>query len=302
MPDPVQIFVSYAHEDDAHRERLEQVLRPLQREFGLECFTDRAIVPGQDWSQEIDARLRDADLILLLVSDAFLASDYIHGVEMRVALEEQREDSTRIIPVIVRACDWTTAPFAAFQALPRDGRAVASWPNTDEAWADVARGLRKAVERILARHDAGFEELAYPAEVAARGGGTSLAGNAGEVLRFLESLIGSQRTTLAVQLAAIVLLVVSGLAACAAALAGVGLLVPAEARAVQAVAGLFVSTSSLLLVGGQVRRRERVAALRYLSEQASREQQTSGRLSAQTLALLQGLCARSLGTQWRTGP
>jgi hypothetical protein len=53
-----------------------------------------------------------------------------------------------VIPIIIRSVDWSGAPFAELQALPKDAKAVASWKNTDEAWIDVARGLRHAVEEL----------------------------------------------------------------------------------------------------------------------------------------------------------
>jgi hypothetical protein len=56
-----------------------------------------------------------------------------------------------VIPVTIRSVDWSGAPFAKLQALPKDGKAVASWENPDEAWTDVARGLRRAAEELRKR-------------------------------------------------------------------------------------------------------------------------------------------------------
>ena len=76
----------------------------------------------------------------------FLASDYCFDVEMKRALERHDRGETRVIPVIVRACDWTSSPFARLQALPKDAKPVTSWASRDQAWADVARGIRVAAE------------------------------------------------------------------------------------------------------------------------------------------------------------
>ena len=89
--------------------------------------------------------MEKADLILLLVSPAFLASDYCYDVETARALERHALGEARAIPVIVRPCDWASAPFADLQALPRDGQAVTTWANRDEAWLDVTRGLRGVI-------------------------------------------------------------------------------------------------------------------------------------------------------------
>ena len=293
MPGPVRIFVSYAHEDDAFRERMEQILRPLEREFSLECFSDESLEGGVPWSDELLVHLREADFILMLVSDAFLASDYIHSVEMKTALEEHARGSGRIIPIIIRPCDWSAAPFARLQALPHRGRAITSWPNEDEAWADVSRRLREALRAAGA--DAAPRATGAPGEPA-----PTLSPDV--AVQFLKTQLGSQRTTMAWLSAVIALLLVVGLATTAAAAVGRALLVPHETRGVQLLGGLLVAASSLVLVAAQARRRDRVAGLQMLIAQAARDQQASGQLSAQTLGYVQRMLAHSLGTLERTGP
>jgi hypothetical protein len=81
-----------------------------------------------------------------------LASDYCYELEMRRALTRHDAGEARVIPVILRSVDWQGAPFVRLQALPKDGKPVTSWANEDEAFTDVARGIRSAVELI--RHQA----------------------------------------------------------------------------------------------------------------------------------------------------
>lgn len=67
------------------------------------------------------------------------------------ALERARRGDASVIPVLLRAVDIEDAPFAHLQGLPTDLRPVTSWPNRDEAWTDVAKGIRRAVEAIRQR-------------------------------------------------------------------------------------------------------------------------------------------------------
>ena len=131
--------------------RLEKALILLEREGKIEPWTDRKILPGDHWGDEIERELERADLILFLVSDDFLASDFIWGREMQRALEREAAGEARVVPVIVRPCDWQSAPFSKLQALPKDGRAVTSWSDPDEAWTDVSKRLRELVETLAAR-------------------------------------------------------------------------------------------------------------------------------------------------------
>lgn len=79
---PLQLFYSYAHEDEEMRDELEKHLTLLRREGTISEWHDRAIVPGQEWDEAIKGQLDRADIILLLVSPDFLASDYIDRVEL----------------------------------------------------------------------------------------------------------------------------------------------------------------------------------------------------------------------------
>lgn len=112
---------------------------------------DRKITAGDEWKGEIDANLERADIILLLVSADFIASDYCYDVEMKRALERYDAGEARVIPVILRDVNWHSAPFGKLQALPKDGKPVRKWPDKDTAWRNVAEGIEKVVEQLLKR-------------------------------------------------------------------------------------------------------------------------------------------------------
>jgi CheY-like chemotaxis protein len=158
-PAPVTLFYSYAHEDEPLREELQDHLAILERRGVIRSWHDRAIVPGHDWSHEIDQHLREADLVLLLISKDFIASDYIMGVELGLAMERQQRGDATVVPILLRPVDLQPEdaqdmPFVDLlkpQGLPRDLKPVTTWPNRDEAWTQVAGGLRATVNAIRAR-------------------------------------------------------------------------------------------------------------------------------------------------------
>ena len=67
-----------------------------------------------------------AQIILLLISSDFIASDYCYSIEMQRALERHEKGEARVIPIILRSIDWKNSPFGKLQALPKDGTAVKS--------------------------------------------------------------------------------------------------------------------------------------------------------------------------------
>lgn len=145
----IEIFFSYSHQDETYLEKLKSHLSPLQRQRYIDVmWHDRGISAGIEWKQELDNHLNTAHLILLLISPDFIRSNYCTGIEMERALARHEQGEARVIPVILRPCLWQEMPFGKLQALPEDGKAVSTWPNDDEAFLNVALGIRKALKEI----------------------------------------------------------------------------------------------------------------------------------------------------------
>ena len=99
------LFYSYSHEDERFRQRLQKHLAPLKREGVLDDWQDREIAAGAEWAVEIVKNLDAADIILLLISADFIASDFCWSKEMARALERHTQGTARVIPVIVQPVD-----------------------------------------------------------------------------------------------------------------------------------------------------------------------------------------------------
>jgi hypothetical protein len=140
-------FVSYAHRDERYRRQMDIALAQLSRNMLISVWHDKMILPGQEWEQEIDENLERADIVLLLVSPDFLASDYAYGSEMLRALKRQRAGEAIVVPIIVRPSEWQYSPLGSLQALPSQGRPVSTWPNRDQAWLNIAQGLRRLISQ-----------------------------------------------------------------------------------------------------------------------------------------------------------
>jgi formylglycine-generating enzyme required for sulfatase activity len=147
----VNVFVSYSHEDEPLRVELGKHLSSLRRSRAIAEWHDRKIDAGAEWAKEIDRNLKSADVILLLISPAFIHSDYCSSVELTQAMEQHEAGTACVIPIILRACDWENEPFAKLQAYPKNAKPVTSSENRDEAFLDIVRGVRGAVQRIAER-------------------------------------------------------------------------------------------------------------------------------------------------------
>lgn len=139
------VFVSYSHKDAKYLAALEDQLKLLKRKGYVDWWTDLQLIPGDDWRQLIGNNLERSDIILLLVSIYFLASDFCWDVELARAIERHNAGEARVIPVFVRSCRWQETPIEALQGVPLGGKPVQKWPDSHEAWMTVAHGIEKAV-------------------------------------------------------------------------------------------------------------------------------------------------------------
>jgi hypothetical protein len=148
-PRPVRVFVAYAHEDVAHRDRLVKIMVPWERQGTVKVWADHKLVGGDVWDKKIKEALEEADLILILMSVDAIASEYIRGVELRRAMERHDQGTARVIPLIVRICAWKEETWLGqVQAIPRGGTPIAEHASPDRAWDEVREQLRDVIDEL----------------------------------------------------------------------------------------------------------------------------------------------------------
>jgi len=143
-----KLFISYAHEDELHLKQLTNRVKGLERQELIESWSDNEILPGMDWDDEIKSQLADADVIIFLISPDFIASEYIHKVELKNAVKRHNESEVIIIPVVIRPCDFSSLEIKKFQALPKGAKPISKWEDKDDAWLDVLQGIKKVINNI----------------------------------------------------------------------------------------------------------------------------------------------------------
>lgn len=163
----IKLFYCYSHEDEDLRNELEVHISSLKRHYNLTHWHDRKILPGIDWRRAIDQHLATSNLVLLLISPYFMASDYCYGEEMQRALELHRAGIVHVIPIILRPTHWENTPFSALQMLPTDAKPVTSWPNYDMAFHDIVQGINNLL-MLYKIEDAWSEGNKLPKDVKAQ--------------------------------------------------------------------------------------------------------------------------------------
>jgi TIR domain len=150
-----RIFISYAHADEDLKKELDKYLKVLKRSSKVQVWNDRELIGGQEWDQTIMSELNKANIILLLISVDFNASDFIWDKELASAMQRHEEGTAHVVPIILRRCEWSNMPYAKLQALPRNATPVTEYANRDAAFTEIAVGIEKLVDHINAKIKSG---------------------------------------------------------------------------------------------------------------------------------------------------
>jgi hypothetical protein len=146
--EPIEVFYSYSHKDEALRKELDKHLSLLKRKRIITGWHDRRISAGRHLDREIRLKLMSAGIILLLISPDFMASDYCYKIELKLAMQRHKEKQARVVPIILRPTDWKASLFGKLLALPTDGEPITSrkWTSRDQAFQNVVAGIRQIID------------------------------------------------------------------------------------------------------------------------------------------------------------
>ncbi len=140
------VFISYSHKDNAFLSALLMHLKPLERAGRVTAWSDKQIIPSSKWRDEIKAALGRAKVAVLMVSPAFLASDFIHDHELTPLLTDAEKEGVRILWIPVRACSYKETPIEKYQAVMSPDKPLAEMKaERDKAYVGICEVIKKIV-------------------------------------------------------------------------------------------------------------------------------------------------------------
>lgn len=107
-----RVFVSYSHADDHSLQELAQHFKAFENAGLLKWWSDQSIEKGSDWERHIEAAIDSASVAVLLITPAFMASDYIIRTELPRMLRRRASRQLRIIPIYVTPANVDRLPVA----------------------------------------------------------------------------------------------------------------------------------------------------------------------------------------------
>ena len=143
--EPINIFFSLASVD-LDRKLFQKLCTHLssQKQQGLiDIHYDNDIAAGSDYREIIHSYIREADIIVLLLSADFFDSDECVKREMPWAFEEHDRRAACVIPVFLRPAEWSGFDIERYSPLPSNGKPIS--PGTIVIL--LSQRLRKAFVR-----------------------------------------------------------------------------------------------------------------------------------------------------------
>lgn len=147
----IKVVGCYASQDHAAWLELEGHLGPLKNSGLVTIWCEQQLEAGSLIEQERETHWKNADLILPLVSHHFFNASNGLDLRMQSTLQRYERAEIHIAPVLFSPCDYHRTSISELAILPVGGRAITQWTNRQNAYANVAKELRKVVFRQLAQ-------------------------------------------------------------------------------------------------------------------------------------------------------
>lgn len=145
----VNFFVSYCHKDTEMKEKLEEILKASLYGYNVEIWDDCEIYAGDDNRPAILGRLKNADIVLLLVSTNFINSTYCMNKEVSMAIDRMKHGRCKVIPVILSECILSERlPFFYLERVPKDGQPIDSY-KAESGYYEASRMIKRSLDALM---------------------------------------------------------------------------------------------------------------------------------------------------------
>lgn len=154
----VRLFCSYCRSDSGALGRFKKAITLLEHGGLVSSWHDRNIPLGEEWEAEIDENLDQADIVVLLLSQDFLASKNCRK-EMEKAFRLRKERGVCVIPIVLRTCSWKDQEDLAKLQAPNKGQPILEASKPDRAWESVYQGIKEIVTAQIEKKRAVNEDF-----------------------------------------------------------------------------------------------------------------------------------------------
>lgn len=167
------IFFIYTKEDSALLPQVLDQLYPLKKEAGVSFWYDDPIYPGKTWYPQIVSRFEDADVYIVLVSNAFMHSSFVQQLEFKQVVDRYKNNGALLIPILINDCPWDvdfssdeyTFSFKQLRVLPEAGIPLRSWTSPSQGLTICTDYIKGLISNGGKHHERVVEEAIGKAEI-----------------------------------------------------------------------------------------------------------------------------------------
>jgi len=142
-----RVYISYSEKDVYYKNEFDAHLRPLIFEKSI-TLADDEIASGDGLTSASIEHLENAQIILILLSPDYLASEFTYTVEMPKMMELYETGRVKLVPILLRDTYWESLPINKLQMLPFGGQAVANSDNRDSIWRSITSELLRLAAEV----------------------------------------------------------------------------------------------------------------------------------------------------------
>ncbi len=164
----IRIFVSYAREECrylGYRDEGKRWVPDDESEFALIpwlaksfkryyhtvfWYDTKDLTPSQNFKERIEREIDQADIAILLISSAFLNSDFIQTVEFPRICERVKNNELKLVSILVEPCAWEKIEFVSFRTiLPGKPTPLIDFIDSEKGWRYIRKEILDGVEREI---------------------------------------------------------------------------------------------------------------------------------------------------------
>lgn len=149
MGSQLNIFTIYTSKDKEAIAPVLDHLKSLEQEYKLTIWHDDPILEGQQWKPQMESRLQETEIFLLMLSSTFMYSEFVKQLEFKMLIDSYKAGESTVIPILLEDCPWDTEflsddykfSFNELQVLPEQRKPIKKWGSEIEAYNSIIASL-----------------------------------------------------------------------------------------------------------------------------------------------------------------
>lgn len=144
----LNIFISYSHKNMKYKDKLLVSLEALKQSYNINTWHDGIIDAGSKIDENVKRELEKSEIVLLLITDSYLASYYCMKIELEKAIEREKKGKCKVIPVIFEESVLVdTLSFFNNNRVPKDGKPITQFRPQSKGCTQAVNMIKDMIDR-----------------------------------------------------------------------------------------------------------------------------------------------------------